>query len=450
LSSVVSSNYDHHGGAYSDRDGLNPIMNVEVNQPDMNHTHAPDVKGRLLRIVIAVCFGLLVLLAWVGLPFEIPYIGYGLASAFVFQIAIRPRRWEILTVVLGGVGLYCFDYFGIHPGTAFQISTCFGFLGLVSFLVIGFRAIYAEGQERQELKSILVPAAALTFFVFGSQHLLNLGGLLFPKTMDLYAYAFDGSLGFQPSFVMGRIFRDHPWVGAIGRFTYFSLPLAMAMVYAAHLRRKKDSLLFILEIFMAAGILGYLLYLTFPATGPGYVAGPEFPYFPLSLSDVRGLVLHPVAMNWMIPRNAMPSLHVTWALLIWFNCKPLGRLARTLSFALLVTTLCDTLGTGEHYFIDLVVAFPFAVAIQALCTRSLPFRSSFRFGPVVGGTTVTLLWLIALRFSTQVFLSTPLVPWSCIVASTVLSAVWMRRILSVDQSAPQVNPAKTHAARAGA
>lgn len=39
------------------------------------------------------------LLAWMGLPFEIPYIGCGLASAFVFQIAVRPYRWEIFGVV---------------------------------------------------------------------------------------------------------------------------------------------------------------------------------------------------------------------------------------------------------------------------------------------------------------------------------------------------------------
>jgi hypothetical protein len=88
---------------------------------------------------------------------------------------------------------------------------------------MGFRAVWAEADERQQLKSVLIPAAALTFFVFGSQRLLNLDGLLFPNTTDLYPYAFDGSLGFQPSFVMGRLFRDYPGVGTVGRFTYDSL-----------------------------------------------------------------------------------------------------------------------------------------------------------------------------------------------------------------------------------
>jgi hypothetical protein len=407
---------------------------------------------RIVRILIATGFGLLVMLAWVGLPFEIPYVGYGLASAFIFQIAVRPRRGEILGVALGGVGLTLFDQFVVHAGTRhdFQMSTAFGMLGLVSFLVIGFRAVWAEGADRQELKSILIPAAALTFFVLGSQQLLNLGGLLFPKTMDLYAYAFDGSLGFQPSFVIGRWFRDFPAIGAVGRFTYFSLPLGMAMVYGAHLRRKKTAPLFILEVFMAAGLIGYILYLAFPAAGPAYVAGPEFPGSPLSLAQLHGLNVRPVPLNWTIPRNAMPSLHVTWALLIWFNSRPFGRWARRVALALVITTLFDTLGTGEHYFIDLVVAFPFAVAIQALCSRFVPLRTPNRFAPLVGGATATALWLISLRIGTGMFLASPIVPWICVIASTALSLRWMRQILALEQNEPQEVARMARAAAAGA
>ncbi len=416
---------NHRGGT---------IVNNTVDQVDAEGSPL----DRLARILIATLLSLVILLAWIGLPFEIPYIGFGLASAFVFQIVVRPRKWEIVSVVLGGSALALFDQFVVHQGSKpnFQISTFLGFLGLVSFLVVGLKAIWAKPTERQQLKSILIPAAALTFFVFGSQQLLNLAGLLFPRTTDLYAYAFDGSLGFQPSFAVGRLFRDYPLVGAVGRFTYFSLPLAMTLVYAAHLRLKKTAPLFILEVFMAAGLIGYFLYLTFPATGPIYVAGPEFPGAPLSLSALHELALRPVPISWTIPRNAMPSLHVTWALLIWLNCKPLSRLTRSLAFAFLLTTILDTLGTGEHYLIDLVVAFPFAVAMQALCTRWVPFRSYQRFAPLVGGATVTALWLILLRYCTNIFLLTPIVPWTCVIGSTAISALWMKRIRSVDVIQP--------------
>lgn len=262
--------------------------------------------------------------------------------------------------------------------------------------------------------------------------------------------AFDGSLGFQPSFVIGRLFRDYPVVETVGRFTYYSLPIPMALVYAAHLRRKKTAPLFIFELFMTAGILGYFLYLMFPATCPVYTVGSEFPGSPLSLSDLHGLVLRTVPINWMIPRNAMPSMHMTWAFLIWFNCKPLPRLARALAFTLVLTIVFDTLGTGEHYFIDLVVAFPFAVAIQALCTRSLPLRAPLRFTPLIGGATLTLLWLILLRYGTSIFLLTPLVPWACVISSTALAVLWMKRILSVEESEPRGTTGRAHATAAGA
>jgi hypothetical protein len=41
-----------------------------------------------------------------------------------------------------------------------------------------------------------------------------------------------------------------------------------------------------------------------------------------------------------------------------------------------VLTAFATLGTGEHYFIDLVVAYPFSVMMQSLC--AFPLRWSQR------------------------------------------------------------------------
>ena len=395
-----------------------------------------QLSGSLLRILAATLLGLVALLAWSGLPFEIPYIGYGLVSAFIFQVAVRPRRWEILAVVAGGAILTSIDQFiGPRGGRYFHPAAGFGFLGLTSFLVLGFRAIWSEGDERQQLKSILIPAAAFTFFVYASQGMLNLGGLLLLHTADLYAYVFDGSLGFQPSFFIGRLFQDHSLLGTVGQFTYYFLPVPMALVYAGHLRRKDRSPLFIAELFMAAGMLGYLLYLVFPAAGPRYIAGPKFPASALSLSELHQLTPHSVPVDRMFPRNAMPSLHMAWALLVWFNSKSLSRLARALAFVFVLTTAFDTLGTGEHYLIDLVVAFPFAVAVQSLCAGIRTQSRSLRT-PLMGGSLLTLVWLVLLRFGAGIFMLTPLIPWTCVVLSTVLSSIWMRLALSTESREP--------------
>jgi hypothetical protein len=101
--------------------------------------------------------------------------------------------------------------------------------------------------------------------------------------------------------------------------------------------------------------------------------------------------------------------------------------------------------------IDLVVAFPFAVAVQGLATHSLPLKSPTRFVPLVGGATLTLLWLILLRFATRLFFQwTPLVPWACIIATTALTVLWMKQILSVEQSEPRSTAGMAQAAAAGA
>lgn len=395
--------------------------------------------ARLSRILIGTLFGLLFLLAWQGLPFEALYVGCGLASAFLFQVAVRPRLWEILGVLAGGGVLTLIDLFVVHRANPhFQIGACLGFIGLVSFLVLGLRSVWAVRDEQKQLKSILIPAAGFTFFILATSKFLDLASLLFPKTMDIYAYSFDGSLGLQPAFMVGQLFMNYAVVGKICSDLYAALPLALALVYAAHLRLTKTTPLLLLEIFMSAGLLGYLLYLVFPAAGPIYLAGPRFPGSPTPFSELRtlilgGHVLRKIYLPEEICRNAMPSLHMAWALLIAFNCKPFSRLVRTAAVIYVFATVFGTLGTGEHYFIDLVVACPFAVAVQALATHSVPLKSRNRLLPLLGGATLTLLWLVLLRFAIPFFYQwTPLVPWLCVIASTALAALWTRQILSAE------------------
>ena len=404
---------------------LSPAVQADIPRP-------PYDLASILRILAATALGLLALLSWIGLPFDLPYVGYGLAGAFVFQISVRPKRWEIVSVIAIACPLILFDCVVMNQRSLrdLQFGACLGMVGLASFTLLGFKAIWAEADEREQLKSILLPAAALCFFTLGSQRLLAIAGLFFRDTLDLYAYAFDGSLGFQLSFLMGRLFHDSPLLSAIGHFTYFSIPIPMTLIYAAHLRKRNTPQLFMLEIFMASGLLGYFLYCAFPATGPAYVAGPSFPESPLSLAALHHLNLRPIPMNWQLPRNAMPSLHMGWALLIWFNCKDFSRWIRALALGFVFLTIFDTLGTGEHYFIDLVVSLPFAVAMQALCTHWVSLRSPSRWVPLVGGTTIMATWLLLLRCATSLFLISPIIPWACILASSTMAFRWMKMALS--------------------
>ena len=83
---------------------------------------------------------------------------------------------------------------------------------------------------------------------------------------------------------------------------------------------------------MQAGVLGSLLYLLCPAVGPVWAQTPG------------------------APRNCMPSMHLTWALLL-FCYSPRWLRPFAAIFALL--TALATLGLGEHYVLALVAALPF-------------------------------------------------------------------------------------------
>ena len=90
-----------------------------------------------------------------------------------------------------------------------------------------------------------------------------------------------------------------------------------------------------------------------------------------------------------------------------------------------VLTVVATLGSGEHYVADLVVALPFSVAVQALWTGA---QATTRYAVLAGGASLTLMWLLALRHGAGFFLLSPAVSWGCIIASTIISLLLERRL----------------------
>lgn len=82
------------------------------------------------------------------------------------------------------------------------------------------------------------------------------------------------------------------------------------------------------------------------------------------------------------PRNCMPSLHFTWALLaLWYA----PRWLRWPSAVVVALTAFATVGLGEHYIVDLVAAVPFTAAV-CWVARLIPASpdSSFSYR-IIGG-----------------------------------------------------------------
>ncbi|MGB6159359.1 MAG: phosphatase PAP2 family protein, partial [Acidobacteriaceae bacterium] len=105
---------------------------------------------------------------------------------------------------------------------------------------------------------------------------------------------------------------------------YYGLPLFSAFVLCVSPRRFEFA-----RAWIVAAAPAPLFFLAFPATGPAHAADP------------------------MALRNCIPSLHLTWALLGVVYIAPRWRWSAIVFAALTATA---TLGIGEHYLIDLIVA----------------------------------------------------------------------------------------------
>jgi hypothetical protein len=124
----------------------------------------------------------------------------------------------------------------------------------------------------------------------------------------------------------------------------------------------------------------------------------------------------------------MPSMHAAWTLLAWwcaFGLRPWIKLVTT---AALGFTLLATLGLGEHYLVDLVVAFSFAVAISALCRRGVAWSIPERWQALAICGGITLAWLVSIR---QGWMSSlpGLAAWTAVVLTVAAASILQIRLL---------------------
>jgi hypothetical protein len=130
---------------------------------------------------------------------------------------------------------------------------------------------------------------------------------------------------------------------------YGALPLAVALGIASATGQARYRLL---RGLCLAAVLAVPCYFLVPAVGPAHIGEP------------------------FAARNCVPSLHLTWAMLVWLNARPVWLRRGTFVFVLL--TAFATLATGEHYVLDLILALPFAWVMQQLSKRDWTLRFAVR------------------------------------------------------------------------
>jgi hypothetical protein len=274
---------------------------------------------------------------------------------------------------------------------------------IVCTLAAALWAARCPPPETPYRRRVLIAAAAFGPCLVAIQVALRLAARANPYQYDQFLYAVDGCFGFQASFFLGRCFRRWPLLSLVCTGAYDGLHIAILTVLLRH--AWKDPSWRFARALIADFLIAYCLFYLLPAAGPLYGFAGNYP-------DQAPRLAAPALVKLFAFPNAMPSVHFSAALLLFWNAR-VFRFGRPVFAVYLLLVALATLGTGEHYLIDLVVALPYALLVQSIGLG----RISWSAGVLVLG------WILSLRFWPGIFVHVPLLLWGLTVFTV---AYWLR------------------------
>jgi hypothetical protein len=93
---------------------------------------------------------------------------------------------------------------------------------------------------------------------------------------------------------------------------------------------------------------------------------------------------------------------------------------------------------------------PAAVALQALCTRVLPWQSPERRNAVLWGAALLAFWIIAVRFGVEAFLAVPGLIWVAMLGTLAACVALYRPLARASRAALALPEAPAQAAASSA
>lgn len=381
------------------------------------------VRGALaLRVITSGAILLLITgFMWFFHIAAYAYLAWALAGSLLIHLWTRPGvRGIAITILLGS--LFAAVYTFTNSESVWR--SFLAFFGLGSIAHLSLAAVWCDPAEREVCLETCLKASMFPLFLAVGGFAMVATTITHPKTYDLFLYAFDSQLGSSPSFFAGRLFARFAALRYVCFTAYASLPLAMTIAFALDGDKRRRNSSGIMTAFTVAAFGGFILYNMYPATGPIYVFGADFPLgHPLSPSPPFELI--PGGPK---PRNAMPSVHLTMALLILWNSRRWARHWRVMAVLLCAATILATLGLGEHYLVDLFVAVPFSLMAQGVAASDLTWHRPERAVAAAGGLTMVLFWLLYLRLPSPPLYRIGLFAWAILTATAALAVYLESRL----------------------
>jgi len=368
-------------------------------------------------------------------------LAYALGCVHILHAMFRPGWREYAATAAGGIVIFglLVAYNAPPPDRSaleFFLLQLIG-LGTASLITIAVRALHATGIRQAQAKEMLAITLLVQLFGALASTYLYLTSALHPKTFDAPAFRLDATLGFQPSEILALVANRWPVFENLLAVSYSAILVAFVALLALEATAGKKFPGSMMRIYVACGAAAFALYHLCPISGPRFLLEGFFPH---AVPTPEAISLDSTLVR-QTARNGMPSMHFASSLLLWMNAGYVGRWARA-GFAVLVgLTVLATLGLGEHYLVDLVAGVPAAVALQALCTRVLPWQAPERRNAVLWGAALTGFWIVAVRFGVEAFLAVPGLTWVAMLGTLAACVALYRPLARASRAALELTEA---------
>lgn len=277
---------------------------------------------------------------------------------------------------------------GIH-GVTYQFAPLFG-TGLC-FIVISERL---RGRVYDRVFSCLVSIACLFVGAIVAWSLLNTAVKYLPFVYDPVLYRIDSVLGFVWFYHIADILRGDASLYQFVLVLYkYNLVFALPAIFSETFNTRAPAVALALQL-LVSSFLVFPLFCITPALAPAFYFGAAFPD---ALPTATSMEMHAVTAPITSIRNTFPSLHATWAILIFLALRDAPVWHRILAGAYLLATFVATIGFGEHYVVDWVGALSVVLAARALC--AFPRAIKLSAAALAAACMLMLCWDILIRYA---------------------------------------------------
>ncbi|HMN71856.1 MAG TPA: phosphatase PAP2 family protein [Rhodoblastus sp.] len=324
---------------------------------------------------------------------------YLLTSGLIIVAAAGSRRGPVLAIagviLLVAAALYpALKLAGIAIEPKLHAKAAIAFASasaIAAQFLIGFRQSLPWRDNRDLAIACFAVALVITPLMSGWGIQIS---AIIPQTLDANALQMDEAFGVRvPAWLDGKIMAS-----AAARYVVFHVYISISLAMVGYDLMAGDARDWrMTKLLLVSSFLGFVAYFITPTVGVVYFEG----YGPSrAAADIMAQTSAAAAT---LPRNAMPSLHTTWGVMLIVaavaqkNPGPWRRLVSALYAIYGVLTICGALTFGNHYLVDCIVALPFAATIL-LSFEPAATRAQNGFDPCFwAGVLLFAAWVAMLR-----------------------------------------------------